>query len=725
MIKLTEKYIKIDTTKNTLLLEKYGDRVLQLYYGKKLHDSDNYGFFAVEERDKWFGSNDDHTNIPTVFSCNGECANKEAYVILSKEDGTFTSRFEFKGAEMAEGFSSPLPTARNKGETVRLCFTDLVTGATVYQYYTVFEDCACITVHSEVVNNSGEQLFVKRLMSCQLDFAAEKASVTTYDGTWDLERLRHDTELTAGRFEIDSKLGISSANHNPFFMVKTDNTVMGFNLVWSGNHKETVEISPYERMRILTGLNDYGFNYKLNAGETFVSPEAVFVAADTEGEVSREMHKFSLKHVVNPNFAYKPRPVLINNWEATYFDFTGDKIYEIAKKAKECGIEMMVLDDGWFGARNNDRAGLGDWYDNVEKTGGLKSLSDKIHELGLKFGLWVEPEMIQVDSDLYRAHPEYAMQIPGLTPIERRHQLCVDMCNPELRQYLTDTLIKLFKDLGVDYVKWDHNRAMSDVYSSCEAYQGNYFYDYYVNQYKMLKDITEAVPDVLFESCASGGSRYDLGMQYFMPQNWCSDNTNAFARLFIQEGTLAGYPVSSLGAHVPNHWERPGVSWESRFNVSAMGAFGYECDITSVDRKTISVIKKQVAYFKKHRNVFQYVEYYRLGESLCKSDLGGWSFVSEDKKEAIAVIIDKKVNNFWFKRPRFTFAGLNPDYLYKVEMRPQSNLPESKVFSFTAYGDALMNGKLDFDNLYWHETDGHDMGSVFASRMFYIKKIGR
>lgn len=725
MIKISDKYVKIDSVKNTLLLEKYDGRLYLLYCGKKLRDHDDYSCFAREERDKRFASNDDYTNIPTVFSANGESANKEAFVIITKEDGSFISRFELKGVEIVDGFTSPLPTARNKGQTVRFEFIDLVSGATVYQYYTVFDDSDCIAVHAEVVNTTGETIYVKRLNSCQLDFVANKADVVTYDGTWYFERARHETELTAGRFEIDSKLGISSPTHNPFFMAKVNGNVLGFNLVWSGNHREAVEVSPYDRVRITTGLNDYGLNYKLLDGETFVSPEAVFVVESTEGDVSREMHKFSLNHIVSPNFAYKPRPILINNWEGTYFDFTGDKIYDIARRAKDCGIEMLVLDDGWFGARNNDRAGLGDWIDNIPKTGGLKNLADKIHALGMKFGLWVEPEMIQVDSDLYRAHPEYAMTINGVKPIERRHQLCVDMCNPDLRKYLTETLIKLFKEVGVDYVKWDHNRSMSDVYSASLDYQGNYFYDYYVNQYKMLSDITTELPNVLFESCASGGARYDLGMQYFMPQNWASDNTNAFARLSIQEGTLAGYPASSMGAHVSNGHTLPAVSWESRFNVSAVGAFGYEFDITKATKKELDVIKKQVAYFKKHRDVLQYGEYYPSGEGLNKSDVGGWTFVSQDKKEAIAVIIDKKRNNY-SKSSRFTFNGLNPDYLYKVEMRPQSNLDKNAVISFTAYGDALSSGCLDIgDDISWHEKDKHEYHSVFGSRMFYIKKIGR
>ena len=337
----------------------------------------------------------------------------------------------------------------------------------------------------------------------------------------------------------------------------------------------------------------------------------------------------------------------------------------------------------------------------------------------MKFGLWVEPEMICMDSDLFRAHPEWAQAVPDVTPISRRWQLCIDMANTEVVDYLTKTLIKIFKDVGVDYVKWDHNRAMSDIYSSKLENQGEYFYNYYVNQVKMLDDITKACPNVLFESCSSGGARYDLGMQYFMPQNWASDCTNAYDRIFIQEGTLAGYPQSSMGAHVASTGHSNSCI-ESRFNIASIGAFGYEFDITKSTEEELAVIKAQVEYYKKHRKLLQYGNYYRLGESMHKVKQGGYIVVSDDKAEAMAVIIDDTPWHIRLKAP-YQFKGLDENAVYKVTARPQSNV--EKAIEFTATGDSLINGFIDIGNLKKYETDGSNYRDVFASRMLYFKKI--
>lgn len=727
MIKITDKYIKIDSNNNTLLLgiarpsDFYGvpqSWASLLHYGKKVEVSDDceFNFNPVI----WGGgSSDDAIHCPRVISCTGDCNNRESLLTVVK-DGVFTNRFMFVKAEMVDGFTSPLPTARKKGETVCLTYVDDVTKATLNQYYTVFADSDVIATHTEVVNTTDGDIYIDNLSSLQLEFFANKAEVISYDGKWVRERDRHETSLVAGKMVIESRSGISSPTHNPFFMAKVDGKLMGFNLVWSGNHKEVIEVSPYNQVKILAGMSDHGLYYKVKAGDKFVAPEAIFVCEDSEDEITLQMHKFSLNHIINPDFAYKERPVLINNWEGTYFNFTGDKIYDIAKRASECGIEMLVLDDGWFGKRDNDHSGLGDWYDNVPKTGGLKNLADKIHALGMKFGLWVEPEMICADSDLFRAHPEWAQAIPDVTPISRRYQLNIDIANPEVADYLADTLIKLFKDVGVDYVKWDHNRPMSDIYSSKLKNQGEYFYNYYVNQTAMLDKITKACPNVLFESCSSGGCRYDLGMQYFMPQNWGSDNTNAYDRIYIQEGTLVGYPQSSMGAHVASTWHSNN-SIESRFNIAAIGAFGYEFDITKSTKEELSIIKKQVAYYKKHRKLLQYGNYYRLGESMHHAKQGGFMVVSDKKDEAIAVIID---NTEWHMRMKnlYQFKGLDDKALYKVTFRPQSNVKEQ--IEFTAYGSMLNNGGFDFTSIKVQESDRDThYRDTFSSRMIYFKKI--
>lgn len=719
MIKITDKYLKIDTATTSMVLEITRNLPQLLYYGKKLRDADDYCCFLPSYRGKPLGSNSDADNDISVISSNGQGNQKECFAII-KKDGVFTNRFTLTNCEITDGFNSPLPTARNKGQTVCLTYIEKVSGATLKQYYTVFDGSDVIAAHSEIINTSAAVVKVNRLMSLQLDFLADRAEISSFDGQWLFERTRHDTVLTAGRYENSSVVGISSSEHNPFIAVKVNGLCLGFNLIWSGNHKELVEVSPYGRVRILTGMNDYALEYPLEPSQRLVSPEAIVVCADSEEKMTTALHKFSLDHIISPAFAYKDRPVLINNWEGTYFNFTGDKIYEMAKKASECGIEMFVLDDGWFGARDNDLCGLGDWFDNVKKTGGLKNLANKIKSLGMKFGLWVEPEMICRDSDLFRMHPEYAQIIPGVEPLERRHQLCIDLCNDEVVDYLADTLIALFKDVGVDYVKWDHNRSMSDVFSSKLKDQGRYFYDYYKNQTELLRRITEACPNVLFESCASGGCRYDLGMQYFMPQNWGSDNTNAYSRLFIQEGTLTAYPQSTMGSHVAAIHSVPSVHLESRFNVASVGAFGYELDITKMSEEELSTVCEQVKYYKQHRHLLQYGNYYRLGQSLLSADIGGWMVVSDDKNEAIATVVSK--NEGGGMSPQFvSFKGLDKETLYEVTSRKQTNYDNE--IKFKAYGDALMNGCLDFGVLPRNEKNSLDYSARFSSRMFFVKKV--
>lgn len=720
MIKIFGDYVKIDSRDSSLIIKNFNGNAFPVYCGKKLLDYDNYEVFA---RGCWESgaSNDDNSLYLSTLGSVSERSSREPFFTFYDEAGVFCNRFRYVGAELTDSFFSPFPTARSKGNTVKFTFTDEISGVTAYQYYTVFEDCGAICAHSELVNTSQKTITVTRLSSLQLDFVGNRADIVSYEGTWKRERIRKQTRLETGRFEMDSKLGISSAQHNPFFFVSLQDKTIGFNLIWSGNHKEIVEISPYYRIRILTGINDYNFRYTLSPGKSLVSPEAVFVVGDCEAEVTRGMHEFVLQHIINPDFKNAERPVLINNWEGTGMNFTGEKIYEMAKVAASVGIELFVLDDGWFGKRDDDTAGLGDWFDNEKKTGGLKNLADKIHALGMKFGLWVEPEMISEDSDLFRAHPEFAMRIPGVEPLRSRSQLCIDLCNKKVKEYLSKTLINLFKSVGVDYVKWDHNRAMSDIYSASLTNQGGYFYDYYVNQYALLKEITEACPNVLFESCASGGSRFDLGMLYFMPQCWASDNTNAYSRLFIQEGTLAGYPQSCMGAHVAGyHYQTPFVSLESMFNVAAIGAFGYEFDITKCDNKQLTIIKNQVEYYKKHRKLLQFGDYYRLGESLVNAETGGYIVVAKDKSEAIAVIITREIGSTRF-RPHFSFKGLDENTLYKVFMRPQANVEDG--IEFTAYGDALNSFGVDIEDIRWRETDERENATVFASRMFYFHKL--
>lgn len=721
MIKIWNNYVKIDSLNSSLIIMKKGRFAENIYYGKKLNDSEDYSFLDTHGNQGYFNNMDDMVNIPVMLSSTGDLSNKESFVEFFGKNDIFINRFEYLGAEIVSDVSSPFVLPRKMGETVKLSFKDIISGVMVYQYFTCYNDSNMISAHSEIINLSDEKIKLKRLFSVELSFFGKEAEITTFDGSWLRERTEHNVILKSGVFTNDSKLGSSSCMHNPFIMVKADDGIIATNILYSGNHKEVVEVSPFGQIKILAGINDYGSSFIINSGKKIVMPEVIFAKEYSRENVTNTFHNFILNHIVNPKFAYADRPVLINNWEGTFFDFDGDKIYSIASKAKQAGIEMMVLDDGWFGRRNDDTSSLGDWKDNTVKTGGLKNLSRRIKSLGMKFGLWVEPEMISPDSDIYRKHPEYAMQIPGVEPIERRSQLMIDLVNPDVLNYVANSIISVLKEAEVDYVKWDHNRSMSDVYSSSLDNMGEYYYRYYMAQVSLLKRVTEALPDVLFESCSSGGCRYDLGMMYFMPQNWASDNTNAYDRLFIQQGTLVCYPQSSMGAHVAKPHSSPFVDLESRFNVASIGAFGYEFDITKATDEDMDIIKNQVEFYKRYRHTLQYGRYYCLGD-LVNDDYGGWIVVGENKDIAVATIIDKRTTKP-FDYLRYGFKGLDDNSLYKVSMRSQSG---AKPFdSFTAYGDVLTSGKIDFGHIHFDKTDDGMYRDILDSRMIVFEKINK
>ena len=445
MINIFDNYIKIDSSKSSLILRIREGFCEIVHYGNKLKDNKAYSFFSRLDTKNYVGAIDDYIQFCSALTSTGDACNSENYLCVTRPDGVFVNRFRFYNAEIVEDFDTPLGKPHNNYMSVKITYKDEISSATLNQYFTLFESSNVIGVHSEIINTSDDYITVNRLMSCQLELYGENAKIYSFDGTWFKERSQHITTLNGGRFEIDSKVGISSGTHNPFFITQINDKFIGLNLIYSGNHKEIVEISPFRKVKILTGMNDYNFNYRLEQNEKLVSPQAVFVCGNSIQEISDNMHDFCLHNIVPEKFAYSNRPILLNSWEGSGFDFDGEKLYLMAKISKEVGIELFVLDDGWFGKRNDDTTSLGDWFDNVEKAGGLKHLSEKIKSLGIKFGIWVEPEMISKKSVLYSKHPEYAMQIPNIEPIERRNQLMLDLANDEVVDYLADTLINLFK----------------------------------------------------------------------------------------------------------------------------------------------------------------------------------------------------------------------------------------------------------------------------------------
>lgn len=725
---MREKFnvVKLDTTNTSLVFAVNDGNLGIAHYGKKITDlpqSDSLDMFLLNGQ---WGASVDRFNITKMsYSFVGDGNMRESLVSVINSDGTYTSRFVYKKHSLVNGGIplDDLPCARNAEKTLIVELADDYANLTLKQYYTVFKDSDIIAVRQELTNNGKGNVTVLRLMSLQLDVSGTSYNCVSFNGAWARERYRKDTAVTAGTWMIQSMGGQSSAIMNPFFMAKNPdgNGVYAFNLIYSGNHKEIVEAcNDINSTRFLVGINDYCFNLTLKAGETFATPQAVMLFADSEQSVTSEMHNFVNNHIVDPKFAYKDRPLLLNNWEGTHFSFTEEKLLELADKAAELGVELFVLDDGWFGHRDNDTSSLGDWYDYKEKlNGSLGKLADKIRAKGLHFGIWVEPEMISEDSDLFRNHPEYAMIVPGREPIRRRNQLVLDLVNKDVQDYLIKEIGDVIERCKAYYVKWDCNRHISDIYSATLENTGEYFHRYVLGLYRVISALKKRFPDVLFESCSAGGNRFDLGMLYYMPQTWCSDMTEPRHRLSIQEGTLYAYPQSAIGAHVS---ACQNSSFESKFNVACLGAFGYELDATKCTQEELEIIKKQIVFYKQHRHLLQFGKYYRLKSIFGRERKSSWIIISEDKSEAIAFLAetDELINSV---PSEWRFTGLDDNALYSFEVRPQNNFKSDVIASGTAGGDALNNCEFSFGKLFSDETDRQPYGTPLATRLIYFKRI--
>ena len=588
---------------------------------------------------------------------------REPMVILEYEDGSQTSDFVFKDFEILDNKPkiNSLPSAyedeNSLCETLRVTLKEVSRAVEIDMYYSIFAACDCITRRIVIRNTGNESLKVKQAMSLMLDMDEAGYKLTSFGGAWAREMGRHDTPVSHGQVRNETICGVSSNRNNPFVMLtKLDTTEtagegFAFNLIYSGNHLESAGVNAYDKTRFLTGINPQGFCWTLEAGESFESPEAVMTFSDKgERQLSLNMHHFVRHNVVRGKFKNKPRPILINSWEATYFNISESKLMSQAKKAAEAGIELFVMDDGWFKGRNNDKSSLGDWVvDKKKLPGGIEGIAAKIHSLGLDFGIWVEPEMINEDSDLYRAHPEYAMAIPGRENSLGRNQMNLDLTNPEVVDYIKNAMRRVIGSKGVNYVKWDMNRTFSDVYSKVlpADRQGETLHRYYISLYDIMKTLTEEFPDVLFEGCASGGNRFDLGILSYFPQIWASDDTDAMERTKIQKGVSYGYPMSTMTAHVsacPNHQTLRNTPLDTRYNVASFGVLGYELNLNEASKEEFEEVKKQVADYRRWRETFFFGDFYRLRDKQ-------WMVVSKDKKKAVALCWEDmcKANSFYIK----------------------------------------------------------------------------
>lgn len=680
-----------------------------MYYGRRVEETADYDYLTYKIKCSYANSTPhsqkdkklslDH--IPLEYSSYGKGDYRLPALVVKHENGDFTSDFIFSDAkEVLKPNLKSMPSAYGADQTLCVSLKDSAMKTTLELYYSVFENADVITRSARLINNGSETLTIDSMLSMQIDLPMGEYTMLTFDGAWLKERSKNEHKLTSGVCSVGSITGTSSNRHNPFFVVKEDDATedlgncYGFNLVYSGNHIARTEVSTHGLLRVQNGINPFEFAWQLKPGESFDAPESVLTFShEGMNGMSRHMHKFVKDHIVRGEWQYKERPILVNNWEATFFYFDEKKVLSIAKAAKDLGAEMFVLDDGWFGKRNSDNCSLGDWYVNTKKLpGGIKGLSEKVNKMGLKFGLWVEPEMVSPDSDLYRAHPDWALTSDFYDPSQGRNQLVLDLTRREVREYLIDTLTDVFNYGNIEYIKWDMNRQFSDVFSHRKGRRsGEVFHRYVLGLYEILQTLTERFPHILFESCSSGGNRFDLGMFCYMPQCWTSDNTDALDRIYIQSGTSYGYPQSVMTMHVAaeNSFAclRPS-SIEHRFNVSAFGVLGYELDVTKLSKFERVAIKKQIEFYKQYRNLLQFGEFYRIGDFF-KDDVAKWQIVSPDKSQsALGYFVDRVKPNGGIDVIKF--KGLEPTFKYRLTSRTQ-------LINLKSFGHILNVGPINMD----------------------------
>ncbi len=663
--------------------------LLHLYYGVELGDT--WVAHGIVNLDRGFSGNPYEADrdrtfsldvLPQEYTAEGNGDYRIQGIEAEHEDGSHILQLKYDSHEIRKGkyALAGMPAmfaGEDEAETLKITLKDELSGVCVNLLYGVIWDCDIITRAVEVVNRGSASVTLRRVMSAELDFPRRPMDMIHFYGRHSMERLTERQPLRHGIQSVESKRGISSHHHNPA-VIFCDRTAtedygecFGITFVYSGNFICQAELDQVEQTRVVMGIHPYQFAWTLKPGETFVSPEAAMSFSGTGLEtLSHHFHDGFREHLIRSGFVKKPRPILVNNWEATYFEFDEQKLYDIAKAAKEVGIEMFVLDDGWFGKRDSDYTGLGDWYVNEEKIhGGLPKLVGKIRDLGLKFGIWLEPEMVSEDSDLYRRHPDWCLRVPGRLPVRSRSQLNLDVTKKEVRDYIMEQIFKVIDSCQADYIKWDVNRALGNVFSQgVEAgRQGEVFHRHMLGVYDMMERLIARYPNLLFETCAGGGGRFDAGMLYYSPQIWCSDNTDAADRLEIHYGTSFFYPISTFGAHVsvcPNHQTGRTTSLRTRGTVAGSGTFGYELDLGHMDEEEKKAATAQIAQFKAAESLVQTGDYYRLSAPGDRSNSVFWEFVSKDKKDVLVsgVVLRSEVNPpVYFLR----FRGLNPDRLYR------------------------------------------------------------
>lgn len=678
------------------------DQPGQLYYGKRLtHREDFSHLFEYAMRDMSPYAFDENStfsleNIKQEYPTFG-CGDMRfpAYEI-ERENGSHVVEFVYKehkiynGKPKLEGLPATYVESDDEAQTLELVLEDTSINTRIVLLYTIYEAFPVIARSVRFECDSDEKITLLSAMSACVDLPDKDYEMIDLAGVWARERHVRRHKLDYGIQSIYSMRGCSSYQFNPFLALARENAdefqgqVYGFSLVYSGNFLAQTEVDNYDTVRVLMGIHPNGFKWTLGKGESFQTPEMVMVYSEAGlNGMSQTFHKLYRTRLARGTWRDKVRPILINSWEAFYFDFDAPKLLGLADAVADLGMELFVLDDGWFGKRDDSTSSLGDWYPNEEKLKGtLKELAEKINAKGLKFGLWIEPEMTNKDSDLYRAHPDWLLAEQGKRICHSRTQYVLDFSKKEVREYIGDMLENLLAEVPVSYIKWDMNRTFSEVFSNGNdrEYQGKVCHKYILGLYELYERLTSRFPHVLFESCASGGARFDPGMLYYAPQGWTSDDTDAIERLKIQYGTSMVYPVSCMGSHVsasPNHQTNRVTPIETRADVAYFGTFGYELDLLKLGEEDKAEIRRQIAFMKEKRDLIQKGTFYRL-KSPFEGNETAWMIVSEDQKKALVGYYRvMQPVNVGFKRLKL--KGLKEDICYKVS-----------GYAYDCYGDELM-----------------------------------
>ncbi|WML28464.1 alpha-galactosidase [Neobacillus sp. OS1-33] len=709
-----------------------------LYYGKALRHRDDFSHLQtydvptgatthVYADDPAFGLE----TLRQEFPAYGNSDFREPAISVSKATANHIPSFTYEsyqileGKPRLEGLPATYTEDNHDASTLQILLKDEFLQAELQLNYTIFRDKPVITRSAALINKGTEGLIIDRLMGASLDLPDKDFVFTHLAGTWSRERHVKERNLETGIQSISSLRGASSHHHNPFLALKRPDTtehtgeVYGFNFIYSSNFLMQIEVDHYDMARLTVGIHPFGFKWNLQPQASFQTPEVVMVYSNQGlNGMSQAFHSLYREHLIQAQWRKGVRPILINNWEATYFDFDEEKLVKIAKSASELGIELLVLDDGWFGKRNDDTSSLGDWHVDLNKLpNGLESLSGKIAKTGMKFGLWFEPEMISPNSELFTEHPDWAVGLPGQHYTLGRNQLVLDFSRQEIVDYLYEKMSAIIKQANLSYIKWDMNRNITEAFSQKLAVdqQGEFFHRYILGVYRLYDRLTTEFPHVLFESCAGGGGRFDPGMLYYAPQAWTSDDTDAIERLKIQYGTSFAYPLYSMGSHVsavPNHQTLRQAPLQTRANTAYFGTFGYELDPLTLTAEERAEIKEQVAFYKQHRGLMRDGQFYRCLSPFSNNETA-WMVVSQDQSEALIG---------WYK----VLATPNPR---KHQTLRLSGLDESKMYKVsgserTFYGDELMNVGLPLPTEFNGCNGGSaERGGDFQSYVFYLKSI--